>query len=138
MRNLKKWCAVLFIVLLVCGLTGCQSTRLSEDFDEKEVKTGAEKVIELVNAGDFETLNDELSEQMKLAMPDDVWVSVKKIVDGKGAFQSFAKENVVGSKDKDTDEPFATAVVLAEYENGKIQYTISFDREMKVSGFYLK
>lgn len=126
--------------MLVLGLAGCQSTKLSEDFDETEVKAKAELVIEKLNAGEYDNLKEEeFSEQMKLAMAgDEVKEAIEKIVEEKGTFHSFEKGSVLGSKDKDTDEEFATAVVLAKYEKGKIQYTISFNKDMKVSGFYLK
>lgn len=127
-------------MMMALGMAGCQSTKLSKDFDEKEVKAKAEMVIEKLNAGEYDNLKEEeFSEQMKLAMAgNEVKESIEKIVEEKGTFQSFEKGSVLGSKDKDTDEEFATAVVLAKYEKGKIQYTISFNKEMKVSGFYLK
>ncbi len=35
-------------------------------------------------------------------------------------------------------EEFATAVIVAEYENGKNQYTITFNKSMQLTGFFVK
>ena len=63
---------------------------------------------------------------------------VLPIVEDLGAFEEFDKEAVTGSKDKDTEQEFAVAVVKVKYEKRKAQFTISFDEDMKVGGFYIK
>ena len=56
----------------------------------------------------------------------------------KGEFQDFDKIQVRGITDRDTGTPYATAMVLAAYEDGKVMFTISFDTDMKCAGFYVK
>ena len=60
------------------------------------------------------------------------------IVEELGAFEEFDKEAVTGSRDKDTEQEFAVAVVMVKYEKRKAKYTITFDEDMKVGGFYIK
>lgn len=45
---------------------------------------------------------------------------------------------MTGGQDKDTEEPYAVAVLLVKYEDGKAQYTVTFDSAMKCIGFYVK
>lgn len=52
--------------------------------------------------------------------------------------KDYEKEGVTGTKEPDTGEEFATAVIVAEYENGKNQYTITFNKSMQLTGFFVK
>ena len=45
---------------------------------------------------------------------------------------------MTGSRDRDTEQDFAVAVVKVKYEKRKAQFTISFDEDMKVGGFFVK
>ncbi len=45
---------------------------------------------------------------------------------------------VKGVKDKNTGTQYATAVVLAKYEEGNAMFTISFDTDMMCAGFFIK
>ena len=126
---------------LVILLTGCAgSQKLSDKFDEEEVKAAAREVIEILNDKDVDTLVDEKWNAVMKSMVS------KEIMDGQilpiveelGAFEEFDKEAVTGSRDKDTEQEFAVAVVMVKYEKRKAKYTITFDEDMKVGGFYIK
>ena len=60
------------------------------------------------------------------------------IVEELGEFEGFDKEAVTGAKDPDTEQEFAVAVIKVKYEKRKAQFTISFDEDMKVAGFFIK
>lgn len=139
---MKKRFSVLAVFLLCLGLlTGCQgSEKLSDDFDAAEVKERAKEIIELINAGDYDTLAESWwSAQMKAAIPAEKLKSdIGPIIDELGAFEAFDKEAVTGSTDKDTEQDFAVVIIKAKYENRSAQYTISFNKDMKVAGFYIK
>ena len=60
------------------------------------------------------------------------------VFDKLGEFESYEKISVVGGQDKDTETPYAVVVLLAKYEEGKAQYTVTFDTGMKCIGFYVK
>ena len=53
-------------------------------------------------------------------------------------FEAFDKEAVTGNTDQDTDQEYAVAVIKVQYEKRKAQFTISFDEDMKVGGFFIK
>ena len=40
--------------------------------------------------------------------------------------------------DDDTDEDFAVILVTATYEDGEVNYTLTFDKDMNLVGFYPK
>ncbi len=122
-------------------LAGCAgSQKLSDKFDEEEVKEAAREVIEILNDKDVDTLVDEKWNSMMKSMAGKEMMTdqVLPVVEDLGAFEEFDKEAVTGSKDKDTEQEFAVAVVKVKNEKRKAQFTISFDEDMKVGGFYIK
>lgn len=138
----KKMIGIMACMLLLAGLlSGCAgSQRLSDKFDEAEVKAAAEEVIETLNTGEVETLVEEKwSAMMKSALDaEGVKDQILPIIEELGEFEEFDKEAVTGGKDADTEQEFAVAVIKAKYEKRKAQFTISFDEDMKVVGFYIK
>lgn len=132
---------ILSIVMAAVILAGCAgSQKLSDKFDEEEVKAAAREVIEILNDKDVDTLMDEKwNSTMKSMVGKEMMTEqVLPIIEELGAFEEFDKEAVTGSRDKDTEQEFAVAVVKVKYEKRKAQFTISFDEDMKVGGFYIK
>ena len=134
----KRAMHMICIMILAVMLTGCAGKqKLSDKFDEAEVKAAAEEVIEILNEGDIDTLVDQKwnSVMKSMAGKEMMTEQVLPIVEELGAFE---EEAVTGSRDKDTEQEFAVAVVKVKYEKRKAQFTISFDEDMKVGGFYIK
>jgi len=103
-----------------------------------EVKTAAENVVTLLNAQDSEGLRALFTEQMNVAITDDVFVQIYAAIEGGGTFDKIESVNVVGSTDKSTAEEFATTIVNAKYENKSFTYTITFNKQMQLAGLYYK
>ena len=121
----KRAMHMICIMILAVMLTGCAGKqKLSDKFDEAEVKAAAEEVIEILNEGDIDTLVDQKwnSVMKSMAGKEMMTEQVLPIVEELGAFEEFDKE----------------AVVKVKYEKRKAQFTISFDEDMKVGGFYIK
>lgn len=138
----KKMIGIMVYMFMLAGLlSGCAgSQRLSDKFDEAEVKAAAEEVIETLNTGEVETLVEEKwSAMMKSALDaEGVKDQILPIIEELGEFEEFDKEAVTGGKDADTEQEYAVAVIKTKYEKRKAQFTISFDEDMKVVGFYIK
>ncbi len=141
-RRMRRIMGVFLLAGMLAGAgAGCAGEqKLSDQFDEAEVKSQAEEVIRLLNDGEVNTLvDDEWNTMLKSALDKDaVRTQVLPIIEELGAFESFDKEAVTGGKDPDTEQEYAVAVVKAQYEKRKAQFTISFDEDMKVGGFYIK
>ena len=98
---------ILRAVLLAGVLTACAGSRkLSDKFDEAEVKAAAEEVIEILNEGDVDTLVDEKwNTVMKSMVGKDVLTGeILPIVEELGAFEAFDKEAVTGNTDQYSDQ----------------------------------
>ena len=142
MGKTRYFTGILLLAVLLAGvLTACAGSRkLSDKFDEAEGKAAAEEVIEILNEGDVDTLVDEKwNTVMKSMVGKDVLTGeILPIVGELGAFEAFDKEAVTGNTDQDTDQEYAVAVIKVQYEKRKAQFTISFDEDMKVGGFFIK
>lgn len=133
--------SILGMFMLAFLLSGCaQNHKLSEKFDEAQVKEAAEDVIEALNSGETDTLVEEKwNAVMKSALDaESIKSQILPIIEELGEFEEFDQEAVTGGKDSDTEQEFAIAVIKAKYEKRKAQFTISFDEDMKVGGFYIK
>ena len=126
---------VLLAVLTLGALSGC-AAKLPEGFDEAEVKAAAENVIDLLNKSDSEGLTELMSDDMKALLTDDVQSQIFALVKDSGAFQEISDLKMTGATENGIT--FAAVVAQAKYANREITYTISFDKDMKLAGLYLK
>lgn len=120
-------------------LAGCSSgTKLSGDFDQEKVKAAAQEAIDHLVAGEYEECVGLMGEEMQAAISAEVLATNMETMTGqKGAFQEYKSSSVIGQTDKDGTE-YAVAVVVADFEKGNITFTVSFDKEMKIMGFWMK
>lgn len=128
---------LLFAVsLLACGRSG----KLSDKFDEETVQAAAEELVDYINADDVEGFcSVPMSDEMKATMTPEYTQSVfDQYIGNRGDFVEYQKNTVIGATRQGTGEDCATAVVIAKYENQKVTYTISYDADMNLIGFYLK
>lgn len=137
---MKKRRSILFICALAVCMMGCAKTKLAEEFEEEKVIEEANAVIQMINEGETEAVwEDKFNAKMQSALTKEDWLSaIDPIMEDAGEFQSYEKEAVTGTEEPDTGEEFATAVIVAEYENGKNQYTITFNKSMQLTGFFVK
>lgn len=135
----KKILAGFLGILMLAGLSGCQEA-LSEEFEEDQVIAEAKEMVERINAGELEEVwEDTFNVVMQNGTdPEELQENIDYYMKDKGEFQDFDKIQVRGITDRDTGTPYATAMVLAAYEDGKVMFTISFDTDMKCAGFYVK
>lgn len=143
MRKTKTGRVILFMLAvtaaLAVGLAGCTSIKLPEGFDEDAVKEQAAKVIDCINTGDLETLGQlpMLEELRGTFSPESMEAILAQYVGNRGAFVKYEAVTAVGTTGEDGTE-YAVVVSVVSYENQKVTYTITFNRELEIAGFYLK
>ena len=138
MGLLRKGIILILVMAAALSLIGCSGTKLSGDFDEEKVKAAAQEAIDHLVAGEYEACVSLMGEEMQAAISAEVLADNMEAMTGqKGAFQEYKSCSVVGQKDKDGTE-CAVAVVVAAFEKGNLTFTVSFDKEMKMIGFWMK
>lgn len=133
MKKLK----VFLLAFLVGGiLVGCSSSKLSEDFDEAVLKADAQSIVQMFCNNDYESVVDKMSDKLKAAITEEqlkeVWEPIQNTI---GKFDSINKEGVVGNNDD--NQEMATVVEIIKCENGKAQFKITYNKDMKLEGLYI-
>lgn len=128
---------LVFLAVAAALLAGCAGAKLAEGFDREAVTGQAKRTVDLLNARDYEGVAGTMDATMSAALPAD------KLRDGLdprltelGEFEQYDGVTVYGQSSNGSD--YAVAVVTAKYKNGTAVYTISFDKEMKLAGLYMK
>lgn len=126
--------ALFLLILSACG----KESTLAETFNEEQLKTTAKTLITEFNNGNFQAIIDEGTPLMQSSLTLEQWESaVAPYTSKAGAFKSVEKEVLIGQKDN-TGNDYAIYVAVAAYENSKIQFTITFNTDMKVEQFLIK
>lgn len=140
-KKTRKPVSALFLCILLCvQLAGCHSTELAKGFDEDTIIKTAQEIINDVQLNGAEMV---LKERLREGMMTDEQISemdelVKDLTTGKGGFVAYTQKTVVGRHHDELDEDLGVILVTASYEKGEINYTLTFDKDMKLVGFYPK
>ena len=138
MGLLRKGIIMILVMAAALSLIGCSGTKLSGDFDEEKVKAAAHEAIDHLTAGEYEECVALMGEEMQAALSAEVLAANMETITGqKGAFQEYKSSSVVGQKDKDGAE-CAVAVIVAAFEKGTATFTMSYNKEMEMIGFWIK
>ncbi|WP_139651822.1 DUF3887 domain-containing protein [Raoultibacter phocaeensis] len=143
---MKKRLGVLVtMAALACALCliGCSSSGSGSDVqeglpdwaNETQLTEQTRELIDLYTARDFDAVAEKC-EPLGLSA-EDFAQNGDPILDQLGAFKDFGDVAYLNGKAKD-GTPYATVVQIANYENGPAQYTISFNEDDSISGFYIK
>lgn len=127
---------ILALALALVAVGGC-APKLDASFDEAQVTAAAKGFIDLLNARDYDgcaALFDELmAAQFDAALLRD---AVADKLDQLGAFSAYQKTVAYSAEQNGT--LYAVVVLVADYEGGTVQYTVSLNKAMEVAGFYYK
>lgn len=141
-KILVAFVATAALAFMLC-LAGCSSGGSGSDVqaglpdwaNETELTEQARELIDLYSARDFDAVAEKCS---ALGLSGEGFAeNGNPILDQLGEFKNFGDVSYMNGKAKD-GTPYATVVQMAAYENGTAQYTISFNEDDTVSGFYIK
>lgn len=133
MKNFKKIGTLILLLLLV---TSCGNKngfdKLSEK-DSKEYVDKAQEIVLNVNDGNIEALKNNASSEFKNGLDDKISEQIKKDISSKGDFESFGDSEAMTDKE-------GNIVVIQEvkYSQAKVIYTISYNKNNELIGFYYK
>ncbi|MCC6146681.1 MAG: DUF3887 domain-containing protein [Anaerolineaceae bacterium] len=136
---MKRNRILLFVLLFLVILSGCTSTKLAESYDENTVIERGKKVVELINTQDFDLVNAELRDDLEDQLTSDQLKGAmgQKLMDA-GSFVEYQSVSTLGQKSKSTGEDYATVVLVGEYENGTLVFTVTMGSNLDLVGLYLK
>ena len=142
-KTMKIWGIVLVVIVAVIGLVYWNMPKWgdineSTVFSEEQVWTTAEEIITLYSNDEYEAVVAYMTDDMKevLNVPT-LQVSKSQLVTADfGELQSFGQMEI--SEAKQGRKMYAMVQVSVLYTNTSVDYTLTFDAEMKLAGFYVK
>lgn len=137
-KTRRQLSLLLCLIFCLTFLIGCANSKLSDDFNEEEVKKSVEEVISYINHKDSESLLEISTVAVKNAFTEEVLEEVYEAIGEGGEFKEILDISIGGQKDKSSEEEFAVAVTKVEYENKNFVYTITFTKQMKLAGLFFK
>ncbi|MEG0295181.1 MAG: DUF3887 domain-containing protein [Clostridium sp.] len=130
---MKKIYRVITIMMFGLMLVGCGAKPASSDFNEEELKKASEEIINYFNNKQYEEIASRGDETMSAPGVAEKLKEVWDVVyDKLGEFKSITKvviQDVNGE---------ALVTSFTKYENGKVNFEISFNKEMQMTGVYIK
>ena len=109
----------------------------SSIFKETEVEAQSEKLIALLDGGDYEAMAEIATSEMQPYLTEEKMEEAKKTIgDDWGTFRNFGKTYM--TEIRQNGQSFAMVQMNASYDNVSVTYTLTFDAEMKLAGIYMK
>lgn len=134
----KTAAAMALIALMALALAGCGGTKLAEGFDEETVEKSAREAVSSLVKGEYDAIVSKMSPDMQAAVPAaDLAANMELMNAQTGAFQEYKSVAVVGQEGADGTDA-AVAVIVAEFENCDVTYTISYNTDMEIIGLWMK
>ena len=142
-KTMKIWGIVIVVIMAIIGLVYWYMPKWSDIsestvFSEDQVRTTAEEIITLYSNDEYEAVVAYMTDEMKevLNVPT-LQVSKSQLVTADfGALQSFGQMYI--SEAKQGRKKYAMVQVSVSYTNTSVVYTLTFDADMKLAGFYVK
>lgn len=142
-KTLKIWGIVLAVILVIGILVYWYMPKWSDIsestvFSEEQIKAAAEEIIMLYSNDEYDAVVAYMTDDMKVILnaPTLQLSKAQLATEDFGEFQSFGQMYI--SEAKQGAKRYAMVQVSAAYTNTSITYTLTFDDEMKLAGFYLK
>ena len=139
MRRFITAAVVLLVVSIACwwALPKNSSLESSDLFDAEEVKAKAEEVVQLLNAEDYDSLQEMTVEEVRFNMTKEKMDEAKEQIGSDwGEFQSIEKINTAEMRQRNVKA--AVVQLVAAYENQDITFTLAFNTDMELAAFGLQ
>lgn len=134
----RRWTLLLLLVTVFLFAACGSGDALTDGFSEEEVKEKAEEILEMLHAQDTEGILENSTETLKQALNEETMQQVYALIAEAGTYDSIEEMSVAGTTNKENNEELAVTAVKAKYELKNITYTLSFTKQMKLAGLFLK
>lgn len=135
---------IIFVILLLLAMLvwwALPKTKLLSDsktFSEELVQERAELILELFNQGDYAALQDYQIEQMQEVMVEETMEQMKALYIGSDWGEMRNIGNVYSVEVSQMGRKYAILQMMVSYENVNVTYTMTFDKDLKLAGFYMR
>ena len=125
-KNILILCSMLITMLLVaCG------NNVDDATSETYIAKGKE-VVSWINDGQYESVTAQFDETMKANLSATQLAEIKPVIEASGAFQEIKKQSV---EEKDG---LKVVVLVAQHEQEKRIYTITYNSNDQIAGLFIQ
>ncbi len=142
-KTIKIWGIVIAVIVIAAGLIYWNMPKWSDIsestvFNEEQVRMAAEEIITFYSNDEYEAVVAYMTDDMKevLNAPTLSLSKSQLVTEDFGDFQSFGQMYI--SEAKQGSKLFAMVQVSVAYTNTSVTYTLTFDADMKLAGFFVK
>lgn len=145
MKDKKKFKLITTVIALVVLVVWMAVWFMSQNkgleeggpFDSVKVEEEMKNVISLLDAEDYDALQEISDDAMKEVLTTEVWGEAKmQISENWGVLEKLGEVSM--SQAEQDGVQFAACQVKATYENVKVNYMIVFNQDMKLAGLYVE
>lgn len=109
----------------------------SRYFERAEVEAAMKETIELMDAGEYNILQESAIPEMKSVLNEELIESAKsRICSDWGKLERYDSMYIVEAVQKNIH--YAVAEVTVTYENVSVTYRLTYDKDMKLAGLYMR
>lgn len=139
----KQILSVVGVIVLLCiigvvwAFPRTLSLDVSDSFDKAQVEEKAKEIIRLYSEEDYEGLKENAAPSLSAEMNEEGFEKANIRYDSSwGALKSFGE--LSGTEMKRMGDTSAMVRMTAVYENARAEFTMSFNKELKLGGFYVE
>lgn len=141
-KTWKVWGIILSFLLIIAIAAYWKLPKFSDIgessvFDETQVRAQAEEIIRFYSEDNFHSVTERMDENMKTVINAATLQYMKtQVSEDFGELVSFDEMDTAEAVQDGKN--YAMVQVQVSYENVSVFYTITFDEELKLAGFYIK
>ena len=129
----------LMLIVSILLLTACSSNKIPDGFNENDLNQKAEEIINLLNENNVDEVyamfRTDVQAMIKL---EDLEVIIQDKFNQVGTFKEISQVAITDTKDPNTSEVYTVVIVSSDHEKGRTTYTLSFNKELEIVGFFIK
>lgn len=127
---MKKMHVMFISICVLVLLAGCGSK--VDDTTAQTYISKAEEVVQMLNNGEYESVTEQFDETMKASLSAEQLAEIEPLLTASGEFKAIEKQSV---EEKDG---MKIVVLIANYSEEKRIFTITYDANDKIAGFFIK
>ena len=134
----RKVLSILIIGAALLLLIGCSKTKKLEVFTKDDLEKKASEVFETISNRDFDKLRELASDSLKKELTDENIAQINDYLDEVGEFKKIKRKTYRELKEKDGDGVLGVVYYNVKYQEQKINYTFTFDKDYNFIGLLFR
>lgn len=134
----RKILSMLMIMGALLLLLGCSKNKPMEVFSKDELEKRASEVFETISNKDYDKLKDMASDSLKEELTDENIAQIDEYLDEVGEFKKIKKKSYREIKEKDGDDVMGVVYYSVQYQEQKINYTFTYDKDYNFKGLLFR